>query len=41
MVVDSLERLRRIAVQRLEVEFADGAPTVEELLAVPGVREAL
>ncbi len=40
VVVDSLERLRRIAVQRLEVEFADGAPTVEELLAVPGVREA-
>jgi ABC-2 type transport system ATP-binding protein len=40
VVVDSLERLRGIAVQRLEVEFADGAPTVEELLAVPGVREA-
>jgi ABC-2 type transport system ATP-binding protein len=40
VVVDSLERLRGIAVQRLEVEFAGGAPTIEELLAVPGVREA-
>jgi len=40
VVVDSLERLRGIAVQRLEIEFAGDAPTVDELRAVPGVREA-
>jgi beta-exotoxin I transport system ATP-binding protein len=40
VVVDSLERLRGIAVQRLEIEFGDDAPAVEELRAVPGVREA-
>jgi ABC-2 type transport system ATP-binding protein len=40
VVVDSLERLRGIAVQRLEIEFAGDAPSVEELRAVPGVREA-
>jgi beta-exotoxin I transport system ATP-binding protein len=40
VVVDSLERLRGIAVQRLEIEFAGDAPSPEELRAVPGVREA-
>ncbi len=40
VVVDSLERLRGIAVQRLEIEFAGDAPSAEELRAVPGVREA-
>jgi ABC-2 type transport system ATP-binding protein len=40
VVVDSLERLRGVAVQRLEIEFAGGAPTVEDLRALPGVREA-
>jgi len=40
VVVDSLERLRRIAVQRLEIEFAGDAPAVDQLRAVPGVREA-
>ena len=40
VALDSLENLRGIAVQRLEVEFADGAPRAEELNALPGVREA-
>jgi ABC-2 type transport system ATP-binding protein len=40
VVVDSLERLRGIAVQRLEIEFGSDAPGIEELRAVPGVREA-
>ena len=40
VVVDSLERLRGIAVQRLEIEFGGDAPTVDELRAVPGVHEA-
>ena len=40
VVVDSLERLRGIAVQRLEIEFAGDAPAVDQLRAVPGVREA-
>jgi ABC-2 type transport system ATP-binding protein len=40
VVVDSLENLRAIAVQRLEIEFGDSAPPIEELRAVPGVREA-
>jgi ABC-2 type transport system ATP-binding protein len=38
-VVDSLERLRDVAVRRLEIEFASAAPGVEEVGAVPGVRE--
>jgi beta-exotoxin I transport system ATP-binding protein len=40
VVVDSLERLRGIAVRRLEIEFGGDAPAIEELRAVPGVREA-
>jgi beta-exotoxin I transport system ATP-binding protein len=40
VVVDSLERLRGIAVQRLEIEFGGDAPAVDEVQAVPGVREA-
>jgi ABC-2 type transport system ATP-binding protein len=39
VVIDSLERLRDVAVRRLEIEFASAAPGVEEVGAVPGVRE--
>ena len=39
-VVDSLENLRGIAIQRLEVEFADGAPDPEVIRVLPGVRSA-
>ena len=39
VVVDSLENLRAIAVQRLEVEFAGSAPSPDELRALPGVRD--
>jgi ABC-2 type transport system ATP-binding protein len=38
VVVDSLENLRRIAVQRLEITFAGDAPRVEDLRRIPGVR---
>ena len=39
VVVDSLENLRQVAVQRLEIEFA--APMdAEQFRALPGVREA-
>jgi beta-exotoxin I transport system ATP-binding protein len=38
VVVDSLDNLRRVAVQRLEIEF--GAPVApEQFQALPGVRE--
>ena len=40
VVVDSLERLRSVAIRRLEIEFADGAPSVEAIRALPGIREA-
>jgi beta-exotoxin I transport system ATP-binding protein len=40
VVVDSLEDLRAIAVQRLEIDFDGHPPPVEELEALPGVREA-
>jgi ABC-2 type transport system ATP-binding protein len=40
VVLDSLENLRAVAVRRLEVEFAGETPGVEELLALPGVRDA-
>ncbi len=39
IVVDTLENLRRVAVQHLEIEFAAPAP-VDEFRGVPGVREA-
>jgi len=39
VVVDSLDRLREVAVRRLEVEFTGAAPGAEVLGAVPGVRE--
>lgn len=39
VVLDSLEGLREVAVQRLEVEFAGKAPQAEELRSVPGVRD--
>jgi ABC-2 type transport system ATP-binding protein len=39
VVVDSLENLRRIAVQRLEIEFADPAPPAAAFKTLPGVRE--
>jgi ABC-2 type transport system ATP-binding protein len=40
MVVDSLENLRAIAVQRLEVSFAGLGPDPERLTELDGVREA-
>jgi ABC-2 type transport system ATP-binding protein len=40
VVVDSLENLRAIAVRKLDVEFAGQAPDVEQLRALPGVRDA-
>jgi beta-exotoxin I transport system ATP-binding protein len=39
-VVDSLERLRAIAIQRLEVEFAGAGPDPGAIRALPGVRSA-
>jgi ABC-2 type transport system ATP-binding protein len=39
VVVDSLERLRAVAVQRLEIELGPDAPPLEALRALPGVRE--
>jgi ABC-2 type transport system ATP-binding protein len=39
VVVDSLENLRRIAVQRLEIEFGDAPPPAASFEALPGVRE--
>jgi ABC-2 type transport system ATP-binding protein len=38
VVIDSLENLRRVAVQHLEIEFAARAPE-EEFRALPGVTE--
>jgi len=40
VVIDSLENLRAVAIQRLEIDFAGAAPPAAELLALPGVREA-
>jgi len=40
MVVDSLDDLRAIAVQRLEVGFAGEPPEPERILALDGVRSA-
>ena len=40
VVVDSLERLRAIAVRRLEIELAGAAPSAAEIRALPGVRQA-
>jgi ABC-2 type transport system ATP-binding protein len=40
VVVDSLDNLRAIAIRHLEIEFAGDPPDVEELRALPGVREA-
>jgi ABC-2 type transport system ATP-binding protein len=39
VVVDSLENLRRVAVQRLEIEFSAPVPA-SEFRALPGVTEA-
>ena len=41
VAVDSLENLREVAVQRLEIVFAGAVPAEQELRALPGVREAL
>ena len=38
VVVDSLENLRKVAVQRLEIEFADTVDA-DEFRALPGVTE--
>jgi ABC-2 type transport system ATP-binding protein len=40
VTVDSLERLRSIAVRRLEIEFGGDPPRPEEIEALAGVREA-
>ena len=40
VVVDSLENLRRVAVQHLEIEFAGANPSVDEVRALPGVTDA-
>jgi ABC-2 type transport system ATP-binding protein len=40
VVVDSLESLHAIAVRKLEVDFAGETPDVEQLRALPDVREA-
>jgi len=39
VVVDSLENLRKVAIQRLEIEFSEAVP-VEQFRDLPGVREA-
>jgi ABC-2 type transport system ATP-binding protein len=39
VVVDSLERLREVAVHRLEIEFAGAAPAAGDVRALPGVRD--
>ena len=39
VAVDSLENLREVAVQRLEIVFAGAAPAEAELRALPGVRQ--
>jgi beta-exotoxin I transport system ATP-binding protein len=39
VVVDSIENLRRVAVQRLEIEFAQPV-ALDEFRGLPGVREA-
>jgi ABC-2 type transport system ATP-binding protein len=39
VAVDSLENLRAVAVQRLEIVFAGAVPAEPELRALPGVRE--
>jgi ABC-2 type transport system ATP-binding protein len=39
VVIDSLERLREVAVRRLEIEFAGDPPAADALRALPGVRE--
>jgi ABC-2 type transport system ATP-binding protein len=41
VVIDSLARLREIAVRRLEIEFAGDPPAAERLRALPGVREVV
>ncbi|MCW2983261.1 MAG: transporter [Conexibacter sp.] len=40
VVVDSRERLRAVAIRCLEVELGGEVPPVEEIHALPGVREA-
>jgi ABC-2 type transport system ATP-binding protein len=40
VVVDSLDNLRRVAVQHLDIEFEGPAPPIAEVRAVPGVRDA-
>jgi ABC-2 type transport system ATP-binding protein len=40
VVVDSLARLREVAVHRVDVEFGGAPPAAEALRRVPGVREA-
>lgn len=39
VVVDSLENLRKVAVEHLAMEFVGSVPSVEELRSLPGVRD--
>ncbi len=39
VVVDTLDHLRSVAIRRLDIEFAAGPAPVDELRALPGVRE--
>jgi ABC-2 type transport system ATP-binding protein len=39
VVVDTVENLRRVARQRLEIEFTGPAPSADVLRAIPGVQE--
>jgi ABC-2 type transport system ATP-binding protein len=39
VVVDTLERLRNVAIQRLEIEFAGPPPPPDALRRLPGVRD--
>jgi ABC-2 type transport system ATP-binding protein len=39
VALDSLERLRAIAMRKVEIEFAGAVPAADELQALPGVKE--
>jgi ABC-2 type transport system ATP-binding protein len=41
VVIDSLERLREVAVRRLEIEFGADAPGADALRRLPGVRDVV
>ncbi len=41
VALDSLERLRAIALRKLEIEFAGAGPAPDEIRALPGVKEVI